>query len=296
MGTPSASERFVVGVDFGTTYSPPPPFGPGLTPPCSFTSVAFAYSGSPDVVILVQKWPTATGGGSAYQVPTEVLYTNPITRQKLWGYEIPEAGSGSGSGRASTSTDVLKWFKLLLQERPSGPIRVQGSVPRSSGLESLFGGLGIASSSAATAAAAGLSSVFVPPSVTPAHRAALKMQQANLTLVAVVTDFLDAVRKTTLASIENRYGPEWTRDVRKEYVLTVPAIWSDAAKSIMVKAAHDAGFGDHRIDFNLISEPEAAAAYTLPAIQPNNLEVSFPSSSLPHSLPPSIRMSRVLAN
>ena len=234
--------------------------------------MAYAYSGSPDVVSLVQKWPNAANNSSAYQVPTEVQYSDPATRQKRWGYDIPAVGSGSGNGGAG----VLKWFKLLLQERPTGPILAHGFVPRTSGLESLFGGLGIAGNSAA----AGLSSTFVPPSVTPAQRTALKLRQSNLTPVAVVTDFLAAVRETALASIEGTYGSEWTRTARKEYVLTVPAIWSDTAKSLMVKAAQDAGFGVHRVDFNLISEPEAAAAYTLRAIQPNNLEVSSLSSSL----------------
>ena len=235
------------------------------------------------MVSLVQKWPNAVNNSSAYQVPTEVLYTNPITRQKLWGYEITAIGSGGvrggGGGGSGASTDVLKWFKLLLQERPTGPIRAQGPAPQpgsgsgssgdsSSGLESLFGGLGITE----------LLSTFMPPSVTPAQRTAGMLQKANLTPVGVVTDFLKAVRETALASIEGAYGIEWTLSTRKEYVLTVPAIWSDAAKSLMIQAAQDAGFGVHRVDFNLISEPEAAAAYTLRAIQPNNLEVSSLSS------------------
>ena len=118
----------------------------------------------------------------------------------------------------------------------------------------------------------------MPPSVTPAQRTAGMLQKANLTPVTVVTDFLKAVRETALASIARTYGSEWTRTIGKEYVLTVPAMWTDAAKSHMVKAAQDAGFGVHRVDFNLISEPEAAAAYTLRAIQPNNLEVSSLSS------------------
>ena len=64
--------------------------------------------------MLVQKWPNAANNSSAFQVPTEVQYTDPITRQKLWGYEISTGGGGGGnirsSGRASASPDVLKWF------------------------------------------------------------------------------------------------------------------------------------------------------------------------------------------
>ena len=225
----------------------------------------------------MQKWPNAANNSSAYQVPTEVLYTNPITRQKLWGYEASAGGRGSGRrssgdcGGGGDSTDVLKWFKLLLQEQPTGPTLAHGSVPRSSSLESLFDGLGLPGRPDTP----GLSSTFVPPCVTPAQRTALKLQQINLAPVAVVTDFLAAVREATLAYIERRYGTEWILPIRKEYVLTVPALWSDGAKSLMVQAAQDAGFGVHRVDFNLISEPEAVAAYTLCAHQPNNLKV-FP--------------------
>ena len=240
--------------------------------------MAFAHSGSPEVANLVQKWPNAANNSTACQVPSVVQYSDPIARQIWWGYDIPDDDGEDGSGGAG----LLKWFKLLLQERPAGPILAQGFVPRSSGLESLIGGLALASSSAD----AGRSPKSVPPSVTPTQSTALKLWQSSLTPVAVVTDFLAAVRETALASIESTYGSEWTRTIGKEYVLTVPAMWTDAAKSHMVKAAQDAGFGIHRVDFNLISEPEAAAAYTLRAIQPNRLEVPSISSSLLPYLPP----------
>ena len=245
------------------------------------------------MVSLVQKWPNAVNNSSAYQVPTEAPYTNPTTRQKIWGSKITVGGRGSGRGGgggcSGASTYVLKWFKRLLQGRSTGPTRAQGPIPQpsslprpappgsgsgssggsSSDLESLFGGLGIAE----------LSSTFMPSSVTPAKcKTAGTLQKANQTPVAAVTDFLKAVREAALTSIEGAYGSERTLSTHKEYVLTMPAIWSDAAKSLMVQAAQDAGFGVHRVDFNLISEPEAAAAYAFRAIQPNNLEVSSLSS------------------
>lgn len=182
--------------------------------------------------------------------------------------------------KGPSTPDPLKWFKLLLQDRPTAPIGGQfaGYSRRNykgkgrasgSGLDSLFGGLGLASSSL------GLSTTFTPPTVTPAQKTAQQLQRLNISPVNVVTDFLSAVRETTVASIERTYDPTWVRENKKEYVLTVPAIWSDAAKSLMVQAAQDAGFGTHRVDFNLISEPEAAASHTLKAIQPNNLNVSI---------------------
>lgn len=57
-----------------------------------------------------------------------------------------------------------------------------------------------------------------------------------------------------------------------QFVLTVPAVWSDSAKDATLKAAEKAGMGSGK-DLKLISEPEAAAVYTLKAIQPNNLKI-----------------------
>jgi len=42
-------------------------------------------------------------------------------------------------------------------------------------------------------------------------------------------------------------------------LLIVKAIWSDAAKNLMVRAAEAAEYGTHRDDFELVSEPESAA-------------------------------------
>lgn len=59
---------------------------------------------------------------------------------------------------------------------------------------------------------------------------------------------------------------------KTQFVLTVPAVWSDAAKDATLKAAEKAGMGA-RGELKLISEPEAAAVYTLKAIQPNHLKI-----------------------
>ncbi|KAF8249243.1 actin-like ATPase domain-containing protein [Wilcoxina mikolae CBS 423.85] len=253
---PNTSGRFVVGVDFGTT----------------FTSVAFAHSGTPNEVKLVLGWPNR--GATADQVPTELQYTDPVTRKKVWGYE-----ANTKVNKGSSSPELLQWFKLLLQERPT-PAAVQaqsGTAPivaslksrgrgtnSGSGLISSLGGLSLS-------ATTGLSTIFAPPATTPARKTAQKLQQLGIPVVTVVKDFLSAIRQTTIQEIEKTYGNDWVRRSKIQYVLTVPAIWSDAAKSLMVQAAEGAGFGTHRVDFSLVGEPEAAAAHTLHTIQPNHL-------------------------
>ncbi|KAI5812785.1 hypothetical protein BZA77DRAFT_323306 [Pyronema omphalodes] len=252
--TPNNNERFVIGVDFGTT----------------FTSVAFAHTASPEEVKLVQTWPNGgIGNASAEQVPTEVHYTNLTTRAKIWGYETATLNKGA------SNPEPLKWFKLLLQERSVGPISIVSSPLRSGdsgsqpqpgestgGLESKFLNMLLGSNPSGT---------FTPPTITPAQNTAYQLRQSGISPVEVVTDFLSSVRQTTIAAIERTYDKQWVTESNKEFVLTVPAIWSDSARSLMVQAAQKAGFGVHRVDFNLISEPEAAAAHTLRAIQPNHL-------------------------
>jgi molecular chaperone DnaK (HSP70) len=115
--------------------------------------------------------------------------------------------------------------------------------------------------------------VFTRPITTPAHQTEEKLQQMGIEPVTVVADFLSHVRDITVESIARTYGPDWIRNAEIEWVLTVPAIWTDTATDLMVQAATKARFGRHRYDFNLVSEPEAAAAYTLKAIQPNDLNV-----------------------
>ncbi|KAF8542987.1 hypothetical protein BDD12DRAFT_727596 [Trichophaea hybrida] len=202
-------DRFIVGLDFGTT----------------FTKVAFAHTASPDVVKIVDTWPNSSAGNSsAKQVPSEIHYTNPRTRENCWGYAIPSKGA--------SPPEPLQWFKLLLQERATSPM------PNN-----------------------------------PSQITAKKLDNLGLTPVDVITDFLSAIKNTTVASIQGTYPADLVKDTKVEYVLTIPAIWSDSAKSLMVEAAEAAGLGKHRVDFDLISEPEAAASYTLKVMQSHSLKI-----------------------
>ena len=230
----------------------------------------------------MQTWPNCgTSNTESDQVPTELHYTNPANHENIWGYGIPKD--------TKNSVEPLKWFKLLLQNRgisestirpvpPSGqPARARrsASVSSTDSLSSVLGDLNFSPDPA---------SAFSQPITTPAHTTEKKLKQLGIEPMKAVTDFLSHVREVTVESIERTYQVEWVRNAEIEYVLTVPAIWTDSAKDLMVKAATDAGFGKHRTNFNLVSEPEAAAAYTLRAIQPNDLNVSFSIAEAgPHS-------------
>lgn len=49
---------------------------------------------------------------------------------------------------------------------------------------------------------------------------------------------------------------------KRQYIITVPAVWSDMAKTITLNCAIDAGMGDKK-DIRIESEPEAAAIRVL---------------------------------
>jgi molecular chaperone DnaK (HSP70) len=87
-----------------------------------------------------------------------------------------------------------------------------------------------------------------------------------------VSDYLTMIYNHTLETLTKRYGEQFMKTVKVEWVLTVPAVWSDSAKNATLQAAERAGMGKAK-NLKLISEPEAAAVYTLKAIQPNNLQI-----------------------
>jgi molecular chaperone DnaK (HSP70) len=117
----------------------------------------------------------------------------------------------------------------------------------------------------------------LPPSlaVTPQHKTREILTKLKISTVTVVADFLAHIRKTTLESIKRTYWMEEQLESKVEWILTVPALWDDHAKYRMVKAARMAGFGDRSIDFELISEPECGATYSLDVIQQHHLSVSI---------------------
>ncbi|KAM4066840.1 hypothetical protein HRG_000858 [Hirsutella rhossiliensis] len=81
------------------------------------------------------------------------------------------------------------------------------------------------------------------------HDTAAQLKRFNKNVVDAVGDYLTQIYKHTMDTLTRRY-----------------------AKNTTLLAAERAGMGDHD-DIQMISEPEAAAVYTLKAIQPNHLNV-----------------------
>lgn len=80
--------------------------------------------------------------------------------------------------------------------------------------------------------------------------------------VDIITDFLSGVRTHLQNVLEARYGT-MLKGLRREVVITVPAVWSDKAKNLTYKAVCNAGFNVEGTKVSMITEPEAAAIYIL---------------------------------
>jgi hypothetical protein len=111
----------------------------------------------------------------------------------------------------------------------------------------------------------------LPHFVSPVETAA-QLRKYEKTVMEAVSDYLSQIYKHTMETLTRRYGESFMSMTKVQFVLTVPASWSDYGKDATLKAAEKAGMGN-RHELKIISEPEAAAVYTLKAIQPNHLKI-----------------------
>ncbi|RAL05412.1 Hsp70 family protein [Aspergillus ibericus CBS 121593] len=94
------------------------------------------------------------------------------------------------------------------------------------------------------------------------------LQKYDTDAVQVTADYIRHLVRHAQETLERRLGvAAKTMDMR--FVLTVPAVWGDKAKHNTLRAAEKAGIPAE--DVSLVSEPEAAALYSLRATQPNSI-------------------------
>ncbi|KAK5467274.1 hypothetical protein LTS15_000246 [Exophiala xenobiotica] len=86
--------------------------------------------------------------------------------------------------------------------------------------------------------------------------------------VVLTTDYLRCLRRHTSKILRLRLGDGVVDTTLIRYIITVPAIWDDAAKARTQHCAQSAGMGE---DIRVISEPEAAVVHALDALDPHNL-------------------------
>ncbi|KAF2994771.1 hypothetical protein E8E14_002828 [Neopestalotiopsis sp. 37M] len=215
------SDRLIVGVDFGTTFS----------------GVAAVYTSTPDDIEIIKTWPGGNGITSD-KVPTEISYDTPANANAN-----AAAAASPASSTTSTTGPVPKWgFQFKPEESRLRCIKL--FLDRSQKLP-----------------------FYVSPQET-----ATQLRKYNKNVVDAVSDYLTQIYRHTMDTLTRRYGESFMASTKVDFVLTCPAVWSDAAKNTTLQAAERAGMGA-KSDIQMISEPEAAAVYTLKAIQPNHLNI-----------------------
>ncbi|KAF2724059.1 actin-like ATPase domain-containing protein [Polychaeton citri CBS 116435] len=206
----------------------------------TYSGVAHVYSATYDDVDIIKTWPGGNGITSD-KVPTEIAYIDP---PQPTGDASKETSDTNGVAKPSEPpSKAIRWG---FQFKPEDPrLRcIKLFLDRNQKL---------------------------PHFVSPLETAA-QLRKCDRTVMDAVSDYLTKIYKHTMEMLTRRYGETFMSTTPVEFVLTVPAVWSDAAKNATLQAAERAGLGN-RHDLKLISEPEAAAVYTLKTIQPSGLKL-----------------------
>jgi molecular chaperone DnaK (HSP70) len=98
-----------------------------------------------------------------------------------------------------------------------------------------------------------------------------RLKQSPIDPIRIIADFLAKIKDHMIKHFDNQFGPTLWRSLPITLVVTVPAIWSDAAKDRTLRAVNLAGFSEQGLP-NLkriitTTEPEAAALYTLQSMR-----------------------------
>lgn len=88
----------------------------------------------------------------------------------------------------------------------------------------------------------------------------------------MVTDYLTALRRHAEQILRYKLPEGALISTPLEFVITVPAVWSNAAQAKTRACAEKAGMGLGSA-LHIISEPEAAAMYALDAMDPHNIKI-----------------------
>ncbi|KAH0439624.1 hsp70-like protein [Colletotrichum camelliae] len=90
----------------------------------------------------------------------------------------------------------------------------------------------------------------------------------------LVTDYISALGEHLTYTLREKLGEQVVTTTPLEFVVTVPAIWSDLAKEKTKQACQKAsGLSSSKTPIHLVSEPEAAAIYALHGLDPHGLKV-----------------------
>lgn len=88
----------------------------------------------------------------------------------------------------------------------------------------------------------------------------------------MTVDFLTALRKHVEMVMKHKLPTSVYLTTPIEYIITVPAVWSEAAQAKTRTCAEKAGMGEGAA-LHLVSEPEAAAIYSFEVMEPHGIKI-----------------------
>lgn len=89
---------------------------------------------------------------------------------------------------------------------------------------------------------------------------------------SLIVDYLKALREHADHVLNERYTTAVLRTTPKEYIITVPAVWSIKAQDRTRSCAERAGMGSGN-RLHIITEPEAAGIYALKSMPRNTFKI-----------------------
>ncbi|KAG6050144.1 hypothetical protein E4U16_004592 [Claviceps sp. LM84 group G4] len=101
------------------------------------------------------------------------------------------------------------------------------------------------------------------PLYLPATHTRTELKALPKAPIEIAADFMRAIYEHALEEIASAVPKAYMDICQKEFVLSVPAVWSDAAKNATLKAAELAGIES----ITVVKEPEAAAMYSIKSLE-----------------------------
>ncbi|RMY09904.1 hypothetical protein D0868_03980 [Hortaea werneckii] len=259
------TDHVVIGIDFGTTFS-------GFV---HNDRVAVSYSAKPDApddIKVIKSWP---GGNNVLhdKVPSEITY-GVMPRLADERKVLEDDAGDSQHNKLNTITPTRKRkaddaFDLSVFKTPTSTRKANASGTKDNA--QMRWGFEVRTDESRLSC---LKLLLDPDQSLPEFVSLDSIKQQLATseknVSSAVADYLRALFDHTKEMLQRQYGELFVSTISFRVVLTVPAVWSDAAKDATLKAAKTAGMGENIIT---ISEPEAAAVYALQSIQHNRLSV-----------------------
>ncbi|KAH0163598.1 actin-like ATPase domain-containing protein, partial [Aureobasidium melanogenum] len=195
----------------------------------TYSATAFTYAGSREAeseITVVKDWP-GSNGITSEKVPSELAYKD--VRQGIKRDFAGDPVSGSG-----TDSKKIRWgFELDPHDLRLRYLKLRLDERQD-----------------------------YPPSVSKEIIDNL-LKQSGVDVQEAVSNYMSAVFLCAREAMVVRFGEDMVSTTPIKIIVTVPAVWSDAAKDATLKAAEKAGMGKN---IQMISEPEAAAHYAINSI------------------------------